>query len=116
MKILLVEDDYFMRDSLERLLNIHGYDVVSVSDGREAIEIINKEHFKVIITDLLMPNISGYKLIKEFKKCKPNTIIIVITAYENEYEKLKEAKINPNFLLIKPFKIEELINILDKVS
>ena len=67
MKILIVEDDKIMSDNLEALLKPEGYEVVVASDGIDALKMIIDTQPDLIITDILMPNLSGLELLKRLK-------------------------------------------------
>ena len=119
MKILIVEDDALMRDSLNKLLTISGHDVVCAHDGKHALQKLEEKDIDLLITDLLMPELSGHKLISLSKQRYPDLPIIAMTGYLDEIGKLDKEKDKPDFFLQKPFKLEELeaiLSLLDKTS
>ena len=80
-KILVVDDDQGMREMLEIMLQKEGYDVTSIGEPLKAIELCRKKDFDLVITDLKMPKVNGIEFLKTIKDQKPETIVILITAY-----------------------------------
>ena len=80
-KILLVDDDKFIRDTFVERLRNNKYEVSSAKDGKEAIEKISNNNFDVVITDIGMPEVNGIEVLKFSKKNKPKTKVIMMSAY-----------------------------------
>lgn len=80
-KILLVEDESITRASLADLLRQEGYEVEEARDGAQGVEVFEKRRFDLVITDLVMPQLNGFKLIARVQSISPHTPIILITAY-----------------------------------
>ncbi len=80
-KILVVDDDQGMREMMEIMLQKEGYDVTSIGEPLKAIELCRKKDFDLVITDLKMPKVNGIEFLKTIKDQKPETIVILITAY-----------------------------------
>lgn len=85
-RVLLAEDDGMSRDSMERILSIHGYEVTTAEDGRDALEIIvsNKnpsQSFDYLIFNERMPNLTGLKLIAEIIRQNINIPTFLITGF-----------------------------------
>ncbi len=107
-KILIVDDEKSLREFLQIVLTKEGYQVVTASDGEEAIEWIGKDIFDLVISDIKMPKASGLDVLKAVKEVSPDTIVLMITAFattETAIEAMKQGAYN---YLIKPFKIEEI--------
>jgi DNA-binding NtrC family response regulator len=79
--ILIIDDELDLRLLLEKLLKLEGYKVQKASSGEEALEIINKEDFSIILADVRLPDINGLDLICKIKLLNPLCEIIVLTAY-----------------------------------
>jgi DNA-binding NtrC family response regulator len=77
--LLIVDDEAPIRTLFEEFLTHHGHTVRCASNGRNALEIFKNEHFDVIITDLLMPEMEGIETIQEMRRLKPETKIIAIS-------------------------------------
>ncbi|MGH8546641.1 MAG: response regulator [Gammaproteobacteria bacterium] len=80
-KILLVEDESITRMSLADLLQNEGYEVKEARDGAQAVDLFESEGFDLVITDFVMPQLNGLKLIARVHSISPHTPIILITAY-----------------------------------
>ena len=105
--ILFIEDDNLIRKIIEEFLNESGYLVLKAKDGLEGIEMINKEVFDLIITDVVLPHVSGIGVIKMAKTRHPEVPIICITGYGYFPEKLAEEE-HADKILHKPFEFKEL--------
>ena len=81
VKILVVDDDPNMREVMEIMLQQEGHDVISEEEPLKAIELCRKKVFDLVITDLKMPKINGIEFLKTIKDQRPETIVILITAY-----------------------------------
>jgi len=80
-KILVVDDDQGMREFMEIMLQKEGYDVTSEEEPLKAVELCKRHAFDLVITDLKMPKISGIEFLKIIKDQRPDTMVILITAY-----------------------------------
>ena len=93
-KILILDDDQGMREFMEIMLAKEGYDVISAGDPAKAIDLYRKTVFDLVITDLRMPKINGIEFLKTVKDHRPETIVILITAFasgETAIEAMKEG-------------------------
>ena len=93
-KILVLDDDQGMREFLEIMLTKEGYDVTSAGEPAKAIDLCRKTAFDLVITDLKMPKINGIEFLKTIKDQRPETIVILITAYasgETAIDAMKEG-------------------------
>jgi DNA-binding NtrC family response regulator len=107
-RILLVEDDAEMRRLLVDELLDEGYVVSQATDGEEAVLKLAHEEYDLVITDLVMPKISGLDLLSEVRKTRPHIPAILITAF-GDWSSLTQAyeKGACNYIC-KPFKIKDL--------
>lgn len=106
-KIIIVEDEKNIRESIEAILN-EKYDVKTAVSGNEALNIITKEYFDLLITDIRLPGISGIELLKEFKKLYPENHVIVITAFTSIQSAVEAMKAGASEYIPKPFSLEEI--------
>jgi CheY-like chemotaxis protein len=83
-KILLVEDEPITRTHLSELLRNEGYDVDEVGDGTEAVKILDKQRFDLVITDFSMPQLDGARLAERIHRKTPDTPVIFTTGYISE--------------------------------
>jgi len=110
-KVLIVEDNPNMSALLSDIL-LQCFDLKSrkAQDGEEALSILKKETFDLVITDLRMPKMDGKELLKALKQSFPQVPVVVITGYENEYDPEDEPK--PDGFLFKPFKVRQVDELL----
>ncbi len=80
-RILVVDDEKNIQEMLSRHFRFLGYDVLTASNGREALELMDKKRCDVVITDIKMPVMDGVELIRQVHKQYPMTHVIVITGY-----------------------------------
>jgi DNA-binding NtrC family response regulator len=116
VKILVVDDERGARLSLEVPLRLSGYEVKSVANGREALELGQQDRFDVVLTDIYMPGISGTEVVREFRRISPETRIIAMTAQgslETAMQALDEGAFD---FIAKPFDIEEVLALVARAS
>jgi CheY-like chemotaxis protein len=111
-KILIVEDEAVVRESLRDWLIENGYDVECVETGEEALERVENEGFGVIVLDLRLPGIDGLQVFEQAKKLKPETKGIMITAYPSRETQEKAQRLGLLDYLAKPFKVDMLEEII----
>jgi DNA-binding NtrC family response regulator len=114
-KILLIDDDKNTADGLRKILLQDGYDTSCVYTGNEAIGLIDAEHFDIVITDMKLPDISGFSIIEKVKKKDADMPVIMITAFSSLQTAIDAMKKGADDYLTKPVNIEELELILKKI-
>ncbi len=106
-KILIVDDEAVMRNTMSDWLGEKGYSVVSVCSGMEAIEKVKTESFNVAFVDMKMPGLDGIEVLRAVKRINPDTSVIIMTAYatiETAIRAMQEGAYN---YLVKPFSLDE---------
>jgi len=112
-KILIADDEYLIRWSLTQALCQEGHDVISVENGRKAIEVAKVQHFDFIITDLIMPESDGWEVLETVIQAQPPPRVIIITARGNE-ETARMAKEKGAWAYVeKPYIIDRIKEILN---
>ena len=114
-RILLVDDDADIRETMVTLLTMNDYSVTSVADGQSAIEEVKKEKFNIVITDLMMPKMTGIDVIKNLKAIDPDLQCIVITGYATVSTAVDAMKAGAYDYLMKPFNGTEVLMLLKRV-
>jgi len=110
--ILVVDDEAIVRESIRDWLKDAGYQVSVAESGEEALKMIQKQDFGVMILDLRLPGINGIEVLKKAKTLKPDIKSIVITAYPTMLTQEEASKLGAIDYLVKPIfpdKLEELI-------
>jgi two-component system response regulator PilR (NtrC family) len=113
-RILIVEDEKSMREVLKILLEGERYEVVSASDGLEGLSYLTNDIFDLVITDIKMPKVDGFELLKKTKEISPDTIVIMITAFGTTEAAIEAMKSGAYDYINKPFKIDEIRLIVEK--
>lgn len=109
MKILVAEDEPIMLKTIELRLKKDGYDVIAVSDGREALKQIRENTPDLLITDIMMPYSSGLELVGAVKQELASPIpVIILSAMGQEDVVVKAFKLGADDFLNKPFSPNEL--------
>jgi two-component system response regulator PilR (NtrC family) len=106
--ILVVDDENSMREFLEIMLNKEGYQVATAAGGGEAIDLLKKSDFDLVITDIRMKEIDGLEVLKRCKELHPHTIVIMISAYASTSTAVEAMKWGAYDYLPKPFKVREI--------
>lgn len=107
-KILVVEDDRNLLDSIKYNLHKEGYEVVTAADGAEAMEIARKEKPDLILLDVMLPEVSGLEVCRILRK-ELTTPILMLTARVEETDKVVGLEIGADDYMTKPFSLRELI-------
>ena len=111
-QILVVDDEPSIREFLEIMLKKEGYDVACAEDGQEAIALLKKRNFDMVISDMQMPKVTGMELLQYMKKQSPDIVFIMITAFGTTQTAVEAMKLGAYDYILKPFKIDEVrINI-----
>lgn len=109
VNILVVEDDKNLQKLMMAVLKQNGYNVLNAKDGVEALEILDKSHVDLIITDIMMPNMDGYNLTKVLRESNYNLPILMITAKETLEDKRKGFLVGTDDYMVKPVDMDEMI-------
>ncbi len=108
MKLLIADDEIKIREVIKEYGKLYGYEVKEASDGEEAIEMVEKEDFDCVILDIMMPNLDGYSACKNIKKRK-DVPVIILSARQDEDDKLYAFDLGIDDYVTKPFSPKELM-------
>ena len=101
------------RDILRRTLEQLGYAVTATEDGREALELFNRQGADLIISDIQMPNMNGLELLRTIRERGQNVPFIILTGFDTSEARNKASAYHATALLVKPFRMQHLRSILD---
>ena len=108
-KILIAEDDRKLCQLFERVLIKNGYYTRGVTNGKEALDALDKEYFDLLITDIMMPEVDGYELIESLRQAGNNMPVLMVTA-KTEFDDLKMGFLSgTDDFMVKPININELV-------
>jgi len=117
LKILFVDDDPVTRKLMEKKMQIEGYETTIATNGVEAVDLISKYRFDVVLTDLMMPGgVDGIGVLQATKEKFPQTEVVLITAYASIDTAVTAMKQGAFDYLQKPINFDELFLLLDKIS
>jgi DNA-binding NtrC family response regulator len=109
--ILVVDDDFSIRETLKGVLKDKGYMVSAVEDGVTAIEMTRKIHYDIMFIDVVMPGTDGFQTLDEIKEIDPETKVIVMTDHDVEYFVEKAISLGAFAHLSKPIDMVELLQL-----
>ncbi|MGA1843822.1 MAG: response regulator [bacterium] len=115
VKILVVDDQPGMCETLLDILEDVGYNVESAQDGSAAIEMNRRATFDIILMDIIMPGINGVDALKLIKQINPDTTVILMTAYTAPDLIMEAQKAGVYECLTKPFKPSRLLDIITRL-
>jgi two-component system NtrC family response regulator len=113
-KVLLIDDDDSLRRVTEYSLHSAGFHVLSAADGKQGLAAFRADSPQVVITDIQMPGLSGHDVLQQIKSERPETIVIVITAYSSVEKAVDAMKQGAYDYLAKPFSRDELVIVVEK--
>ena len=113
-RILVVDDEEINREFLEEVLVRQGYDTTTAADGFAAIEISKREFFHIVLSDLMMPEMSGVHLLRQLKEISPSTVGIIFTGYATIETAVEAIKAGAYDYITKPFRVEEIEVVLKR--
>jgi DNA-binding NtrC family response regulator len=114
-KMLIIDDEPLMRITLQDSLVGEGYEVVAAETGRKGVDLLRKNQWDIIITDLKLPDLEGIEILKEAKFLNPSTEVILITAYGSIDSAVSAMKEGASDYLTKPFSMDELLLIIKRL-
>jgi len=107
-KILIVDDEKNIVDILKFNLNKEGFDTIEAYDGRQALEMVERENPDLILLDIMLPEYDGFTVCKRIRQTM-NTPIIMLTAREEEVDKVLGLELGADDYITKPFSPRELM-------
>jgi len=116
-KILVVDDDLGTRLSISDYLELSGYKVMTANDGQEGLMMVNKHHPDLIVTDIIMPRMNGYELVRQVRQKTQFRLlpVILLTARTQTQERILGYQSGCDLYLPKPFELEELAAAIDNL-
>ncbi len=109
IRVLLADDEETFRKDFSRILVGEGFEVTEVSDGLEAIDAIRKYPFDVVILDIQMPGADGIKVLRETMSFRPDTRVIMVTAFGTVEMAVEAIKLGASDYVMKPVIFEDII-------
>ena len=109
LRILIAEDDRELRQLFSHVLNRHGYTAVGVSNGREALDALDKDFYDMIISDIMMPVMDGYELVRQLRDVGNTTPVLMITAKDAFDDMRMGFQSGVDDYMVKPINVNEMV-------
>lgn len=113
--LLLVDDELYMLNILNAMLSCVGYSVTPAQEGKSALELIEKNVFDLVITDLMMPQISGWHIAAAAKCKAPETPVILLTGWPEKYKQADLSERGVDLMLAKPVSLKQLTRSVEEL-
>jgi len=107
-RVLIIDDEDTLRDSMHQVLKKEGYRVREAADGKEGLSLFNQETFEAVFLDLKLPGLNGLRVMGQMREASPETPIIIITGYGSIESAVEAIKLGAFDYMSKPFSPEEL--------
>ncbi len=107
--ILLVEDEENLQEALKLNLELEGYEVTSSYDGADALRVVQKEHFDLILLDVMLPELDGIAVVETIRLNNTDIPILILSAKNSSADRVLGLKKGADDYLTKPFNLEELL-------
>jgi two-component system, OmpR family, alkaline phosphatase synthesis response regulator PhoP len=109
LRILLVEDEENIRETVKLNLELEGYEVVAAADGKKALKYSHEQYFDLMILDVMLPEVSGFQICEQVRLTNREVPIIFLTAKDTAQDRITGLRKGADDYLSKPFNLEELL-------
>lgn len=116
MKVLLVEDEPFLADTMRRGLSEHGYEVDLARNGNQGLELALGHQYQAILLDIMLPGMHGDRVLQELRARDIQTPVIMLTAKDGEYDRARALDLGADDFLTKPFSFVVLLDRLGALT
>ena len=107
-RILVIDDEEFIRSNLKRILSSSGYQVTVLESGTSALNLLKKTEYDLILLDLNLPDIHGLEVLKKVKELNEETLVIIMTGYASVESAVEAIKLGAYDYIKKPFKADAI--------
>jgi DNA-binding NtrC family response regulator len=113
-KVLVIDDEQIVLDSIKRIMDEESYEVETTLSGREGVEWALKRSYDLVLTDMRMPDIGGMLVLRDIKRAKPTLPVTIITGYASVRSAVQAMKLGAADYIEKPFTPDELLDSVDR--
>ncbi|MGC4091940.1 MAG: response regulator [Polyangiaceae bacterium] len=113
-RVLVVDDEKFIRDIIADFLGMEGYIVRTAEDGTSAVNELERARYDMVISDLKMPKMGGLDLLREVTRAHPETLTVIMTGFGTVETAIDAMKRGAYDYILKPFKVEEVVHIVQR--
>lgn len=108
-KVLVIDDEQIVLDSVSKVLTAENYEVDASLSGRQGLDWATERHYDLVLTDILMPDMGGMRVLKYIKRAKPSLPVIIITGYATVKSAVQAMKLGAADYVEKPFTPDQLL-------
>jgi len=109
MRILLVEDEASLRETLKLNLEMEDYEVVTTDNGKDALKFVKEQHFDLLILDVMLPEVDGFQIAEQVRLTNREVPILMLTAKDAAQDRITGLRKGADDYLTKPYVLEELL-------
>jgi len=113
--VLIVDDDLELRENLQEILAIEGFDVATAKNGNDALDMVSQRDFDLLLLDLIMPGLNGLETLTLLRRQKPQIRVILMTAFSTIENAVDAMRRGADDYLTKPFKTADLLMTVKRV-
>lgn len=113
--ILVVDDEDALRTVLSSELEGEGYAVATAADGDEAIDVVQKKNFNLVLLDIKMPRVDGFEVLKFIKEKYPHVKVIMLTGFADLKNAIESKKLGADDFVSKPYDLVDLLTTIERV-
>lgn len=115
-RVLVVDDDPGMRETLQDILLLQGFDAGAAADGLEALEELRRIGFQLVLMDIMMPRMNGVEALRAIRREQPGAVVVLMTGYTVD-DLIAEARQNGcRHILHKPLDVPALLRLLPAIA
>jgi DNA-binding response OmpR family regulator len=114
-RILIVDDEKFVRELIRDTLRTRGFETGLAGDGVEALEALSRDEYHLVITDVVMPRMEGLELLKRVKKKLPRLPVIVLSGFSFQHNISDFLLFGAEEYMTKPFQVNHLLSTVERV-
>ena len=103
MRVLVVEDDPAVSETVRRVLTTDGWNVVTVDDGAQGLARASTEHFDAVLLDIILPELNGFRVVRELRATGNWVPVLILSAKDGEYDQAEALDYGADDYLVKPF-------------
>lgn len=108
-RILLVEDEEHIQETVKLNLELEGYEIVATDNGRDAVKYTQEQHFDLLILDVMLPEVDGFQILEQVRLTNRDVPVIFLTAKDTAQDRITGLRKGADDYLTKPFVLEELL-------
>jgi len=108
-RILIVEDDRTLRETLDEALGDEGFEVQAAADAGRALDLVFGRHFDLVLLDVMLPGPSGFEILREMRERGLRTPVVLLTVRSDEHDRVLGFDLGADDYVTKPFSLRELL-------